>query len=504
MIKKYIFLLCFVLGSTAAFTQNHWVFLKDKGPDGEANNLDAPVYDRYKKKLVRNKDVSVIGYSKWLNAACVEGDVSALSKRRYVSHTQSLTKYNVSKEFESIDTSRYGSADVQLQMLGLDQYHQMGYTGEGVVIGVFDAGFRKLNAFKAFDSMWTRGQILANYDFVRKDTLKYNTSMHGTSVLSIMGIDYPDTLTGAAPHASFVLARTEDAATETHVEEYNWIKALEWADSVGVDIIHSSLGYSLFDSGHFSYTYADMDGKTSLITLATDIATSKGIFVTNSAGNSGAKPWKFITAPCDGERVLCVGAVDSFNIKADFSSYGPSSDGRVKPEVMAMGKNTAHISSGGRLRFGNGTSFSGPMIAGMVACMMQANPNATNDHIFEAIIRSADRYNQPDSGYGYGIPNVMYADTILKAIRLGYQNTELFPIKVYPNPATNLVSIESSMPISKIEIYSSTMQEVKNARVHHRSSVLHDVSLANINSGIYFVRLHTNRGIITKKLLVVK
>jgi len=491
--------------ATSAIAQTSWVFFTDKGPETEASNLDAAVYPSYVNFLLEQEDIILHGTSRWLNAACVSGDVSTLDQKNFIRSTQLCGQYKVHREALGVDTSRYGGADIQLQMLGLDEYHQLGYTGKDIRIGVFDAGFRRLNTFKAFDSTWINGQIIAEYDFVRKDSLRYNTSMHGTSVLSIMGGNYPDSLMGAAPHASFVLARTEDAPTETHVEEYNWIKALEWADSVGVDIIHSSLGYSEFDSGHFSYTYADMDGSTTLITLATDIAYSKGIFITNSAGNQGAAAWRYITAPCDGKHVLCVGAVDSFEQKANFSSFGPSSDGRVKPEVVAMGKGTAHISSGGRLRYGNGTSFSGPLIAGMVACMMEANPRATNDQIFQAIIRSADRYQQPDSGYGYGLPNVMKADSILKGIVLKADQIAFEQgLRLYPNPVNSTLNIQSKKGLNRIVVYSSDMRTISthHSDIQNNTSVALDLS--SFAPGTYLVRIETSHSSTIRRISLVR
>lgn len=499
-------LLLFVAGFLSpGLAQEHWVFFKDKGREVGNAELDSAIYPLYKNRLEKRNGLEVIGYSKWLNAACVSGDVKGLKNKGYISNIQPVGQYKVelTEAHQVVDTSRYGSADVQLQMIGLDKYHQLGHTGKGIRIGVFDAGFRRMNDFAAFDSLWMNGQIIDHYDFVRKDTLRFNTSMHGTSVLSIMGINYPDSLMGAAPHSSFVLARTEDGASETHVEEYNWIKALEWADSVGVDIIHSSLGYSLFDSGHFSYTYEDMDGQTTLITLATDIAASKGIFVTNSAGNSGAQEWRFITAPCDGKQVLCIGAVDSFERKADFSSFGPSADGRVKPEVMAMGHNTAHISNGGLLRFGSGTSFSGPLIAGMVACMMEANPRATNEQIFQAIIRSADRYQMPDSGYGYGLPNVMRADTILKGIILSAKQAAL-PAKpsIYPNPASGFISIRSEKKPEKISVFAIDGREMITVAPSQPESAYH-IDLQNLTQGTYIVQTLIEEQVFRQKIVIV-
>lgn len=407
--------------------QQAWIYLKP-----ECSNTEQIIQE------LNQNCIQTLGYSKWMHAIAVKNLPN--QGFSFIHHTEIGGKYQKNMARSKSTDFAYGRTDWQLQMLGLDSFHRMGYTGKGVTIALMDAGFYRVDSFEAFKRLWQNNSIKYAYDFVDNDSTVFDTDAHGMSVLSIVGGYLPDSLIGAAPDADFLLFRTENAANETHQEEFNWIKAMELADSMGADIIHSSLGYSLFDSLQGDYTYFDMDGKSTFITRATDSAFARGMFITNSAGNSGEQPWRYITAPCDGRFVLCVGAVDSFGQKAGFSSFGPSADGRVKPEVMAMGQKTTVINSLGYVTTGNGTSFSGPLMAGFVACLKQAHPWADNYRLYRAIIQSADRYNTPDSAYGYGIPNILKADSILKAM-VHAENRMTGRISIYPNPGKELLQI---------------------------------------------------------------
>jgi len=327
----------------------------------------------------------------------------------------------------------YGQSIDQVGMIGVDYMHSKGYTGEGLIIAVLDGGFYKVNELPAFQSLRENNQILRTWDFVANEESVYEDNPHGMSVLSCMAGYVPGRLIGTAPGAHFYLLRTEDAGSETLAEEYNWEAAAVWADSAGADIINSSLGYTKFDNNIGSHTYQDMDGNTTVVTRAADMAARKGIFVVNSAGNEGSSPWRYIGAPADGDSVLAIGAVKADRTIASFSSRGPSYDGRVKPNVCAMGQGTLVSLSSGDVGASNGTSFSGPVIAGAVATLWQANPQATNMQLYEAIQRSADRYNTPGGDYGYGIPNFGYADMLLKNMKSeeAYNDQK---IMVYPNP----------------------------------------------------------------------
>jgi serine protease AprX len=473
-IFKIIISFAIVLSNLFVQAQSKWLYLHPDSNDIEAYTL-----------TLENCGFNTYGYSRWEHAMAGNGEIAA---HDFIIKTVPFGKYNLKKsEFKST-SFQYGRGDWQLKMLGLDSFHKLGYTGKGVTIALMDVGYYKVDSFAAFDSLWKNNQIKYWYDFVDNDSTVFNAGSHGMSVLSLIGGNIPDSLVGAAPDANFILMRTEDEATEKHIEEFNWIRAMEKADSLGADIIHSSLGYSLFDTLEGDYTYFDMDGKSTFITRATDEAFKRGMFVTNSAGNSGEQPWKYITAPCDGKFVLCIGAVDSNEVKAGFSSFGPSADNRVKPEVMAMGAKATIINGQGYVATGNGTSFSGPIMAGFVACLKQAHPKVENYRLYLAIIQSADRYSTPDSAYGYGIPNILRADSILKVMAT-IKTPQKTKIRIYPNPGVAMPFIESDTRIDQYEIidglgkviYQWQNGEAENKLIHLDNGV-YTIAVTSMNS----------------------
>jgi subtilisin family serine protease len=291
-------------------------------------------------------------------------------------------------------------------MLGVSTMHTLGYAGQGRLIAVFDAGFPGVNTVPCFDSLNQRNGIVATYDFVSNNSFVYAFHPHGTNVLGTLAGYLPGSLIGPAYGAQFILCRTEDAPTEFRVEETNWLFAAEFADSIGVDIINTSLGYYTFDNPAMDYTPADMDGNTTWITRAADLAASKGILCVASAGNNGSDPaWRVITAPADGDSVLAVGAVSPDSIRVGFSSVGLSATGRIKPDVTAQGDQTIVAMSNGFVAPSSGTSFSGPLVAGLAAGFWQANPSLTAHQVLTHLRNSGHKANSPDSLVGYGIPN---------------------------------------------------------------------------------------------------
>lgn len=435
--------------------QKMWVFFIDKGPQvqdilsqpgsflsdnaletKQARNIsisstDVPVHPAY-VNTIKGLGIDVLGSSRWLNAAVVSADENELDRIAALDCVHSIQAMRTmvssrEKEFSiaSFEDLQhisapfdYGKASVQTDMLNLQALHSKGLTGKGVRIAIFDAGFTNAHKIGAFDSLWQQNRIIAFHDFVTgNDSSAFGYASHGTEVLSCIGANAPGEMVGTAPHATFMLARTEDGRSETRQEEYNWVKAMEWADSIGVDIIHSSLGYNTFDDAAESYSYEQMDGNTAIITRAADIAASRGIIVTTSAGNAGGSPWRYLTAPCDADSVLCVGAITKYHKRAGFSSFGPASDGRTKPDVVALGAAATVVGTNGKTTYANGTSFAAPIIAGFTACLRQAHPNRSNMDIIQAIRLSADQYALPDDEYGYGIPNAGKADSLLSNVQ---------------------------------------------------------------------------------------
>jgi serine protease AprX len=491
-IKQYFLLIltCATSVVAAMGQEYNWIYFSDKPLCENIDILDCPVNSDYLEEL-KKMGVEVVGTSNWLNAACVKGTLNSDSFE-FISRVNPLGRYTCKSNGVPFDTTTYGNSRHQLRMLGLDYLHDKGFTGNGVKIALFDAGFFNVDSMTSAKSMRDEGRIVETYDFVLDDTLSYRNSAHGRYVLSIAGGNLKDSLVGAAPGGSFYLARTENEHVETHLEEYYWVYALEWASNHDVDIIHSSLGYSRFDTLQGDYSYSDMDGETTIITQATDIAVSKGIFVTNSAGNEGNSEWRYITAPCDGKGVLCVGAVDSFKRRARFSSVGPSYDQRVKPDVMAMGRKTSFQSKEGEIQQGNGTSFSGPLIAGMVACLMEAHPNSTNQEIFNAIIQSADRYNNPDTLYGYGIPNAIIADSILSKLALSL-NSVIENIEISPNPFQYSLRISGVERAEFVTLYDVEGRVVLRKKTDSISDEL-EIDASSLESGIYTLIIGFDNG----------
>lgn len=351
----------------------------------------------------------------------------------------------------------YGPSFRQVGMINAHVLHELGLTGEGVVIALFDSGWDKTDVLPVFKHLWDRNAILGTKDFAfpYNDNV-FTLSSHGTSVLSIIAGYVPDSLIGTAPDASYYLFRTENVLYEYLIEEYNWAAAAEYADSIGVDIINSSLGYSLFDDPLQNHAHTDLNGDITPSAIAADMAAQRGILVVNSAGNSGNQPWFFITSPSDADSVLCVGAVDANGHRAFFSGFGPGYDNLVKPDVMTMGQATVYAAVDGTIRTGNGTSFSSPVMAGGAALLFQAcGGEKSNMEIIEAIRRSAHRYTVPSDSMGYGIPDLWKALRLIRPEAAENLDKEL--ILVYPNPATNTLRVQSKwllgMESIRYEIY---------------------------------------------------
>ena len=471
------FILCFQLGLLGQNSSTtYWVKLKDKKgtpfqithPEAflsqrsidrrvkqqiaiEENDLPvSPVYLDNLKKL----GAEVVHTSKWLNGATVRiRDTTLMKTIRALLFVQSVQltklanvtksarlKFNEPEDNTTISPARYGNAYNQLNQLDGQYLHNKGFRGKGIQIAVIDAGFWHVNVIAAFDSLRNTNRILGTHDFVDPQSDIYLQNTHGMSVLSTMGGNIPGTLVGTAPDASFYLFRSEDAATENLVEEDNWVAAAERADSVGVDVINSSLGYNLFDDPRVSHTYSDMNGTRNRVTQGANTAFEKGILVFTSAGNEGTNSWKHIISPSDGKNVIAVAAVDKFGIRASFSSVGPAYGGAVKPNVAAQGLATFLVTSKGEIGTSNGTSFSSPVLAGMGACLMQANPKASVKQLKLAIEQSASMYLTPDSLLGYGIPDFQKADLIVKSS--GVKKTETGSSwAVSPNPFSDYIFI---------------------------------------------------------------
>jgi subtilisin family serine protease len=302
------------------------------------------------------------------------------------------------------------------------------------------------------------------------------------------------------------LLRTEDADSENLIEEDNWVRGAEFADSVGAQIINSSLGYTVFDDSTASHTYSDLNGNTTRITIGADIAASKGILVINSAGNSGADSWKYVGAPADADSVLSIGAVDADRNYASFSSQGPTSDGRIKPNVSAMGELSWVITSSGMPGKSNGTSFSSPILAGMAACLWQAHPEAKSMEVFKAIEQSADQYATPDEKKGFGIPDFILAHSILSQLKLNKEVQDSL-VNVYPNPFIEGVTIEffsTKEQDVQVKIFKLSGKQIAEESVHvypYINNLLQLEKVKRLSSGQYVVSLSTSSNTFKRQVI---
>lgn len=485
------------------------------------DSLDFPVNSWYLDSIV-NKGATVIHASKWMNGAAVYTtdalvlneiyNLSFVDQAISVSDAYSMNfiPYNKETNLASVTNSvaDYGDAFNQIDLHKGQVLHSNGFQGQGVQIAVIDAGFENLDQVTAFDSIFVNNQIIGTWDFSDNDTNVYDDHYHGKAVLSTIAANLPGEMLGTAPKAEFLLLRSEVAGTEFKIEEINWIVAAEFSDSVGVDVITTSLGYNNYTLPSNSYTWDDMDGQTSPMTIAANIAFDRGMFLVNSAGNEGNKSWKKITSPSDAFNTLTVGACNSGGAYADFSSRGNTADGRIKPDIVAQGESTTVITSSFPVT-GNGTSYSTPLIAGLVACLWQVNIEKTNLEILELIRKHSHQYNNPDSIIGYGIPNFENAfNELSQNIEpVNQRKDEL--VSVFPTVFNNHFTLkyyskyEPKLQVDLISVKGEIVQQYNFELDTNRVNEISINNLQNLKAGIYFVRVFNNHFFTTKKLIKV-
>ena len=384
------------------------------------DETDLPVSGKYVDEL-KATGARLVTTSKWNNTVVLEVSdtllMDEISKKSFVTGVKKVwvsldsiplrnmkRKKEVKNKVEKTDC-HYGNALRQIEIHGGDSLHTAGFAGKGMHVAVIDAGFYNADEIKFFRKM----DLLGTRDFVNPNSDIYAENAHGLMVLSCMAANLPKVFVGTAPEASYWLLRSEDNDSEQPIEEDYWAAAIEFADSVGVDVVNTSLGYYEFDEGFPAYRYRDLDGHYSLMSHSASLAADKGIVVVCSAGNSGDDPWKKVTPPGDSENVLTVGAINKNLVNARFSSIGNSADGRIKPDVMAVGVNSVVTGTDGSVSKGNGTSFASPIMCGIVACFWQACPWLTAKEVIEAVRQVGDRVDYPDNIYGYGVPNLWKA-----------------------------------------------------------------------------------------------
>ena len=401
------------------------------------DSTDLPVNPAYVTQIKNVPGVTVLNISKWLNAVTIQtADANALNAINGFSFVRSTSGIAAKKgrsnpvdwkdskfddDFLPVDNSNrrtsritgnyydYGNSFDEIHLHNGEFLHNIGLRGSGMQIALLDNGFNNYTSFDAFDSVNANNQVLGTWDFVAREQNVSDDGSHGMSCFSTIAANIPGQFIGKAPQANFWLYQTEDNSSEYPIEEFNWVCGAEKADSSGADVISSSLGYATFDDASLNHTYADMNGNTTMAVIAADLAAKKGVLVFVSNGNFGTSAWHFLSTPADGDSVIAVGAVDANGTVGSFSSYGPSSDGQIKPDVASVGVSAVLETSAGTIGSGNGTSFACPNMAGLATCLWQGFPELNNMKIRSALWRSASRADSPDDRMGYGIPDMKKA-----------------------------------------------------------------------------------------------
>jgi hypothetical protein len=403
---------------------------------------DLPITPKYLEPILV-KGFKIHTTSRWLNGVAIITesastnpedlksfefikDVFPIGFKREVQTPKSVDKREYKEVYKTKD-NYYGMGKNQINMLKGEYLHKMGYEGQDMHIAIMDGGFEGMPETPGFDSLFVNGQILGTHDFVEGDDYVFESSNHGRNVASCMVANMPFLFVGTAPKAKYYLFKTEDVKGEYWIEEYNWVAAIERADQLGVDVVNSSLGYYDFDDNDMDYAYVDIDGKTSAMTKAASLAAKKGMLVVTSAGNEGNNKWKHITVPGDAENVLTVGAVDRDGYHARFSSYGFEERAMIKPNVMARGA-IAVVAAKKRYdtSYSNGTSFSAPIMAGMVSSLWQAFPEYSNMEIIRTLESNGHYKDKPDNVYGYGIPDFLAAYKSLRKSVIELQAKQIY------------------------------------------------------------------------------
>ncbi|SFF50536.1 S8 family serine peptidase [Thermoflexibacter ruber] len=490
---------------------------------------DLPVNQTYIEQ-VRQAGAKVLYPTRWMNGIVIEADQATLDRVNRLSFVRNNNAMRLTLRPEYPDLfvadaeikennnslisnarteENYGNSLRQSQMIGIDAMHQDGFRGEGIVIAVIDDGFQGVNTNPLFRQM----NILGTYNFVRNTPDVYNVSVtHGARVLSTLAAYQDGGLIGTAHKASYYLFVTEIDSREDRSEEAFWLVAAERADSLGVDIISTSLGYTTFDDPTLNYTPNDLDGKTALVSQAAAIAVRTGMIVVKSAGNNGLRAWQKVSFPGDVDSVLTVGAVDANGTYFSQSGRGRTADGRIKPDVVAMGVNTVVALPNGNLSTSSGTSFAAPLVAGLAAGLWQANPSFTNMQIVNIIRRSGNRFNNPSDSLGYGIPNYTRAK-ILTSTEQSFDKEAL--VEVYPNPLTSNIlklkvrftenQLNRSFQIRIFDALGRLCWDTSLQRTQQSSDTYElDISKANLSNGSYFLHIAGERINKTLKISIIQ
>lgn len=521
---RFTFAISFLLnGMLGIAQQNMIVYFKDKPTSSlvvfseEASSrreINESVIDFYDLQLEASYVIqlqqvgSILNTSRWLNAVTFQTELSTSELRARFPFIDSIKLVGksshsvIKKELPAEKSINYGNALAQTQQIGLDCLHEQGFTGKGIKLAIIDAGFNRMDSIGFFDSLYFQNRVFDTHDFVN-GTSVYDYSGHGTAVSSCIVAQKfgSEEYSGTGKDVSLALYVAEDVSSETEFEEFNVVAALERADSAGARVVNISLGYVNFDDTVSSHPFSDMNGITTIAAIGVNIAFSKGLIVVMSAGNSGPD---HISTPCDALHGFCVGAIDEFGAVASFSSVGPSFDLRVKPDIVARGLQPWLIQSNGSLSQASGTSFSSPIMAGAMACLVQAHPFHSASDVMKAVRMSASQFSSPDAYLGYGIPNMCAASDILASFPI-FETNILSEITVFPNPASDYVVLEGLDPATvDVNLFDIGGREVKlNSSYINEGKLQFNVN--HLSNGMYVIQLQSQLdGSVLKKRLIIQ
>lgn len=459
---------------------------------------DIPVNDNYIGD-VQSAGAKTFFSSRWLNCVLIEAtpatisvvqQLSSVANVELVAPGKRLSSGRVRKFKKRKDYNQAPATQVQLEMLGIDAMQKEGYRGEGKLVAVFDSGFEGVDQSLPFQHLYQSSQVIYTRDFVANTASVYQYDDHGTEVLSVMAAFSPGAYTGGIYEAQYMLLVTEDVSSEYRVEEFNWLFAAEKADSAGADVINASLGYNLFDDPAMDYAAGDLDGKSAVVTQAANKATAKGMLVVCSAGNEGGNSWKYVTPPADGKGILAVGSVNAQGDKSSFSSVGPTTDGRVKPDVVALGSGTSVVKPTGAISATSGTSVASPLVASLATGLWQAFPILSAVELYTAITASADQATSPTVQKGFGLPHFLAVRNFIELSALADE------ISIFPNPSTDSIRIafrnppENPATVSVYDQQGRLLQENSLPVTWVNQPLVYDLS--ELAAGIYFVKVKVN------------
>lgn len=469
---------------------------------------DLPINENYIDFLKTFSAIKIVTQSKWMNYVVITcNNQLLLETLKYITFINKITQlheidynnldiqftdrnYSFFNQLETFhDTTGlayYGKAAKQIGIHNGHYLHQLGYKGDNMLIVMLDNGYNSLDTLEFFSDFFQSNRFLGTHDAANEENYNiYRDGTHGTMVLSTMALNRPYTYVGTAPHADYFLIRTEMSYYEDILEEYYWAAGAEFADSLGADVVNSSLGYTTFDIGEQNHTFSDLNGKRSVASIAASKLAQKGCIVSISAGNQGDKYWRYISVPADAPDALCVAAMNTDSIVASFSSIGHAAFDYVKPDITSVGWNTAYCTIYDTLSKGNGTSFAAPVISGLSACLWQAFPKKSSLEIMEAIRQSSHLYNHSDSSYGYGIPDFRKAYRILSENSIN-EITDNHIVIIYPNPTSDYIYIKT---FQETPDFTFIISDINGRKLSEHRSYKQTFSLdvSNLANGIYFI-----------------